>query len=199
MTNVRYNISPCTPQEATAFIDKVDKTVYIQRATVKADMRSHYDRYAFTRDDSKVAVVYDTSASVISITAPERFADELRVLFDDGTKSVKRSTVPAQNSAKHEQQKPPTRNVSIGVDGASPDTRARLFVSPDTIRRRPNAKPTTVIATAKGLEISTDEIFPPQRAKRRPQEQENSGWESRQPQRTGYGRNDVHVNASMQE
>ncbi len=163
MDNVRYNISPCSSDEASAFIAKIDKSMYRQRAAVKADERSHYDRYSFLRDDSKVAVVYDTSASVISITAPERFSDELLAVFaPNDSKSVKRSTVPAQKSSGAADN-----NVSIPIEGSSSSTRARLFVNPKEIILRPDTHPTTVIATSKGLEISTDEIFPPQRAKKR--------------------------------
>ncbi|MCH5163293.1 MAG: type II toxin-antitoxin system RnlA family toxin [Clostridiales bacterium] len=184
MHNIRYNISPCSQQDAETFIGKIDKAVYTERATVKADMRSHYDRYTFSRGDSKIAVVYDTSASVISITAPEAFADELLSLFSPGTRTVKRSTVPAQNTVKHERK--PTTNVSISVEGGQPDTRAKLFMSPDAIKRRPNIKPTTVLATSKGLEISTDEIFPPQRSFRRTEQ--GSSDRTEPPRQTDYGR-----------
>ncbi len=166
MGNVRYNISPCSSAEAAEFIDKVDKSLYSPRGTVRADEHSHYDRYSFVRSDSKVAIVYDTSACVISITAPQAYADELLAVFSPSGKSVKRSTVPAQNPVRHDRPQQ-GRDVSIAIDGSAPDTRAKIFVSPESIRCRPNTKPTTVLATSKGLEISTDEIFPPQRAKRK--------------------------------
>lgn len=162
MENVRYNISPCSKAEAEEFVGKIDKTKYVSRGAVFADEHSHYDRYAFIRDELKVAVVYDTTAQVISITAPAAFAEELLTQFGAGGRTVKRSTVPATGSSRAQRQ---DKDFSVPVE--SGETRAKLFVSPDSIRRRPTHNAATVIATKTGLEISTDEIFPPQRAKPR--------------------------------
>lgn len=168
MENIRYNISPCSVEDAETFVGKIDGSLYVMRSQVKADEHSHYDRYAYTRGESKVAVVYDTSAHVISITAPKDYADELLNVFGAAGKTVKRSTVPAHSNATQQRAPSDESTVRQSVGGFGPDTRARVFVTPDAIRRRPNNTVTpTVIATAKGLEISTDEIFPPQRAKRR--------------------------------
>ncbi len=158
MDNVRYNISPCSQEEMHKFISKIDGSVYTLRNIVIADERSHYDRYTFIRDDVRVAVVYDTMANVISITSSAENAQELLDLFGaDATKTVKRSTVPAQGATKSDKD----RTVEQGRT-----TRAKIFVSSDTLNRRGAVDTSTVIATSKGAEISTDEIYPPQRAKR---------------------------------
>lgn len=168
MQNVRYNVSPCSPAEAIEFIGKIDKSVYLPRGAFNADERSHYDRFTFMREESKVAVVYDTSANVISITAPENYADELLALFAPAGRAVKRSLLPAQSVQKRDGQYRRTEPYNGGVAvPTSSDTRSKLFVSPENIRRRPEIKTTTVIMTAKGVELSTDEIFPPQSVKRR--------------------------------
>jgi len=174
MDNVRYNISPCSSEEAEAFIRKIDKSVYEPRGAVKADEHSHYDRYSFMRDDCKIAAVYDTLANVISITAPKTFADELLAVFGKDGKAVKSSTVPAQNSIKRRVPNPSATETAVREPVHS-DTRAKLFVTPESIRRRPARNTATVIATSKGLEISTDEIFPPQRAKKRPENSSGNG------------------------
>ena len=161
MDNIRYNISPCMANEAKRFVENLDETLYSPRNTVMADEKSHYDRYSFLRGESKVAVVYDTSAQVISITASQEYADELLRLFKPADfQTIKRSTVPAQCSQRTviKNQKP------IYSETENGDVRAKVFVAP-----RPASKPygATVIATSKGAEIFTDEIFPPQRAKKK--------------------------------
>ncbi len=171
MENVRYNISPCSVEDAETFVGKIDERLYSERSRVRADEHSHYDRYAFMRGDSKVAVVYDTSAHVISITAPQDYADELLGVFGTAGRTVKRSTVPAHNGSLP-RRAPQAEGGSAQTRRTTeyptpPDTRAKVFVSPTAIRRRPETPTPTVIATSKGLEISTDEIFPPQRAKKR--------------------------------
>ena len=161
MDKIRYNISPCMANEAKRFVENLDETLYSPRNTVMADEKSHYDRYSFLRGESKVAVVYDTSAQVISITASQEYADELLRLFKPADfQTIKRSTVPAQGSQRTviKNQKP------IYSETENGDVRAKVFVAP-----RPASKPygATVIATSKGAEIFTDEIFPPQRAKKK--------------------------------
>ena len=166
MENVRYNISPCSPQEALEYVSKIDETVYVPRGTVKADERSHYDRYAYVKNDSKVAVVYDTFAHVISVTAPKPHADELLKLFAvDKSKTVKTSTVPAQGGDSAYKIK--ASSAPQSEFDAQASKRSKIFVDPKTIRRS-EYTPMTVIATAKGAEISTDEIYPPQRAYKKP-------------------------------
>lgn len=158
MDNVRYNISPCSPEQAAAFVSGIDENRYIPRSRVQADERSHYDRYSYLKDDSRVAIVYDTTAHVISITAGQESADELLTLFSpDSSQSVKRSTVPAQSTRTQPQQRTNT------AAATKSDVRSKVFVSPKTIRQ----SGTTVIATSKGAEVSTDEIYPPQRVYRR--------------------------------
>ncbi len=161
MDNIRYNISPCMANEAKRFVENLDETLYSPRNTVMADEKSHYDRYSFLRGESKVAVVYDTSAQVISITASQEYADELLRLFKPADfQTIKRSTVPAQGSQRTviKNQKP------IYSETENGDVRAKVFVAP-----RHASKPygATVIATSKGAELFTDEIFPPQRAKKK--------------------------------
>lgn len=167
--NVRYNISPCSSDEVSDFIGKIDMGVFVPNGTVKANDRSHYDRYSFLCNDNRVAVVYDTSASIISITGRQDYANNLLNLFaPDGQKTVKRSTVPAQNTKPvvkpHNNEVTLKSPISVnGTDG----TRAKLFVPPERIRRRPTVQAPTIIATYKGAELSTDEIYPPQVAKKR--------------------------------
>ncbi|MCH5161385.1 MAG: type II toxin-antitoxin system RnlA family toxin [Clostridiales bacterium] len=161
MENVRYNISPCSRDEVQAFISRINAAVYAPRNTVFADERSHYDRYSFVRDDSKIAVVYDTTARVISITAPQDYADDLLTVFSPGDKAIKRSTVPAQgtksNAVATQQDNTPR------VVKTENNTRCRVFEKPkEPIRTSP-----TVIATAKGAEMYSDEIAPPQRMAKR--------------------------------
>lgn len=170
MENLRYNISPCSPEEAADFIAKIDERKYIPRSTVKADDRSHYDRYSYTCNDLKVAVVYDTTAQVISITAPRENADELRSVFSpDFSKIVKRSTVPAQGQVPQPPQQPTSGYTPTG------GTRSKVFVSPKHINNNRNVSGATVLVTAKGAEVWADEIFPPQRAKNM------SGQQNRRP------------------
>lgn len=155
MENVRYNISPCSPEQAERFVSGIDEKKYIPRSCVRADDRSHYDRYSYLKDDNRVAIVYDTTAHVISITACQESADELLSQFSPtSSQSVKRSSVPAQS-----QRIMPT-NQAAPRQG---DVRLKVFVPPNTIRQGGS----TVIATSKGQEMSTDEIYPPQRVHRR--------------------------------
>ncbi len=198
MDNVRYNISPCSASEARAFIDKIDTSVYSPRGFVAADGKCHYDRYSYFCDDSKVAVVYDVTACVISITGRAEHSEALLKLYAPSQdKTVKRSTVPAQGSFPNMPQRgdklnailsstlPPydtaghaDRTVynnapqpprSVNDDGRSETrSRSRVFVSPDALK--PKSVPQqsfSGLATSRGHEISTDEIYPPQRAKRK--------------------------------
>lgn len=137
MANLRYNISPCSADETQAFISRIGAE-YILRSAVMADEKSHYDRYSYVRNDSRVAVVYDTRAQVVSITAPEAYSEELLGVFGTDGKTVKRSTVPAQTAqnasprqnktATAADQKPAPRfNRSISVDTEN-GTRAKIFV-----------------------------------------------------------------------
>lgn len=172
MENVRYNISPCSADEANAFISKIDTGTFVPNGTVKADGRSHYDRYSFLREDNRVAVVYDTSASIISITGRQDHAKDLLDVFDVKNKTVKQSTVPAQQSSaavKPTRSEPVKPQIikPVPVGGSEPGTRAKLFVPPERIIRSNAAPVHTVIATKRGFELSTDEIYPPQIVKRR--------------------------------
>lgn len=169
MENLRYNISPCSPEEAAAFVAKIDERKYIPRSCVRADERSHYDRYSYICNDCKVAVVYDTTAQVISITGPRENADELRWVFaPDRNKIVKCSAVPAQGQAPL----PPQPSYNVSPTGG---TRSKVFVSPKIINTNANRKlgGGTVLVTAKGAEVWADEIFPPQRAKSMTNQQQN--------------------------
>ena len=160
MENVRYNISPCLANEAKQFVDSIDNTVYSPRNFIMADERSHYDRYSFLRGDSKIAVVYDTTAQVISITASQEYADDLLKLFGpDAFQTVKRSTVPAQNA-----QRSVVKTGGSEIISSNGVSRSKVFITPQA--KTTHVVP-TVIATARGAEISTDEIYPPQRAKKR--------------------------------
>ena len=90
MDNVRYNISPCSPTEAREFIDKIDVSVYVPNGAIKANDRSHYDRYSFLCNENRVAVVYDTTAAIISITGRQDYAKTLLELFaPNSEKSIK--------------------------------------------------------------------------------------------------------------
>lgn len=167
MENVRYNISPCSSAEVTEFIRKIDNKTFVPNGAVSATERSHYDRYSYLAGENRIAVVYDTSACILSITGRSDFALDLLDLFAPGDKAVKRSTVPAQGSApsqKHEQQ---AREFKSDRDSS---TRAKLFVPPDRIRSRTEFAPVpTIFVSSKGAEISTDEIYPPQTIKRKEQ------------------------------
>ena len=172
MENVRYNISPCTDSEVTTFIGKIDGNEYVPNGAVKSTERSHYDRYSFLCNDNRVAVVYDTTAHILSITGRQDYAERLLNLFGAEQKSVKRSTVPAQGSVpvKHADKKPfePTEIIRRGSGGEA-GKRAKLFVEPDRLIRRSEFKPVaTVFASSKGAVISTDEIYPPQTVHRKP-------------------------------
>ena len=81
MENVRYNISPCTDSEVTTFIGKIDGNEYVPNGAVKSTERSHYDRYSFLCNDNRVAVVYDTTAHILSITGRQDYAERLLNLF----------------------------------------------------------------------------------------------------------------------
>lgn len=194
MDNVRYNISPCSVGEAKAFIDKIDTSVYNPRGFIAADGKCHYDRYSYMCDDSKVAVVYDVTACVISITGRAEHSEALlRLYAPSSDKTVKRSTVPAQGSITTMPNRgdklnaifgtaiPPVGYADRGVayaerqaDGtqeegrSEPRLRSRVFVSPDALKTQTVPQQSySTLATARGHEISTDEIFPPQRARKR--------------------------------
>lgn len=166
MDNVRFNISPCSDTEVAEFIAKIDTRVFVPNGCVKSTDRSHYDRYSFLHDDSRIAVVYDTSANIVSITARGDHARQLLDLFDPTDKSVKSSTVPAQGSsvaAGRDVRESATGNGTFDERSK----RAKLFVPPDRIKRRNEFAPVpTVLATSKGVIVTTDEIFPPQTIKR---------------------------------
>ncbi len=169
MDNVRYNISPCSDAEVAQFIAKIDTHVFVPNGCVRSTDRSHYDRYSFLHDESRIAVVYDTSANIVSITARADHARQLLDLFDPTDKTVKSSTVPAQGSSAPTRQPARTaveRDGDIGtIDESS--KRAKLFVTPDRIKRRSEFIPVpTVLATSKGMIVTTDEIYPPQTIKR---------------------------------
>ncbi len=165
MENVRFNISPCSSDEVKEFIRKIDSKTYTPNGVVSATERSHYDRYSYLAGENKIAVVYDTSACILSITGRSDFAQKLLDLYAPVGKTVKRSTVPAQGSQ-------PTPRTVVREIGDSA-TRAKLFVSPDSIRRRTEFAPVpTLFVSSKGAEISTDEIYPPQTIKKRPQGQD---------------------------
>ncbi len=179
MENVRYNISPCSREEVQAFISRINVAVYSPRNTVLADDRSHYDRYSFMRDDSKIAVVYDTTARVISITAPQDYADDLLNVFAPNDKAVKRSTVPAQGTKSTAATDPSPSKAGGSAEGG---TRCRVFEKPkEPIRTAP-----TLIATAKGAEMYSDEICPPQRVikRARPETGADAGMNNRRNNRS---------------
>lgn len=162
MENVRYNVSPCSAEEAQRFVAKIDVSVFVPNGTVKANERSHYDRYSFLCDNCRVAVVYDTTACILSITGRRDHAKSLLDAFAPENKVVKSSTVPAQAAVHGEEpiSAPPLESVDRG-------RRSKIFVQPDSIRRRPVITPVpTIIATARGVELSTEEIYPPQRGSR---------------------------------
>ncbi|MCH5165553.1 MAG: type II toxin-antitoxin system RnlA family toxin [Clostridiales bacterium] len=178
MDNVRYNISPCERNEVAAFIDKIDVGVFVPNGAVKATERSHYDRYSFLASDNRIAIVYDTSASIVSITGRSDYARQLLDLFNPKNKTVKRSTVPAQGSTpvKPIAKQPfvPTEIIRKHV-GEESSTRAKLFVEPDQLMRRSQYKPVaTVFASSKGALISTDEIYPPQTVQNKQQRQQHN-------------------------
>ncbi len=168
MENLRYNISPCTQSEVSAFIQKIDTDFFVPNGVVKSTERSHYDRYSYLADESRLALVYDTTASILSITGRSDHANMLLQLFDPQGKTVKRSTVPAQGTVpKPKAVNPEPPAIERRMDNG---TRAKLFVSPDSIRRRSEYAPTftrTVYASSRGTVLSTDEIYPPQIAPKR--------------------------------
>ncbi|MDE6292995.1 MAG: hypothetical protein K2L88_00030 [Clostridiales bacterium] len=165
MENVRYNISPCSSAEVTEFIRKIDSKTFAPNGTVSATDKSHYDRYSYLAGDSRIAVVYDTSACILSITGRSDHALKLLDLFGPGDKTVKRSTVPAQGSTPNQKREQQARELKQTQDSS---TRAKLFVSPDRIRRRTEFAPVpTIFVSSKGAEISTDEIYPPQTIKKK--------------------------------
>lgn len=165
MENVRYNISPCSPSEVEEFIGKIDVKTFAPNGVVRANEKSHYDRYSYLVGENRIAIVYDTGASILSITGRNDFAQSLLDLFAPNGKAVKRSTVPAHGSVPG----------SAGAGQANGSTRAKLFVSPDSIRRRQQFAPVpTLFVTSKGAEISTDEIYPPQMIKKKPLASEHS-------------------------
>ena len=165
MENVRYNISPCSSAEVTEFIRKIDNNTFAPNGTVSATDRSHYDRYSYLAGENRIAVVYDTSACILSITGRSDFASVLLDLFAPNGKAVKRSTVPAQGSTPNQKRERQARELKQTQDSS---TRAKLFVSPDRIRRRTEFAPVpTIFVSSKGAEISTDEIYPPQTIKKK--------------------------------
>lgn len=167
MENVRYNISPCSSDEVKEFIRKIDTKTYTPNGAVSATERSHYDRYSYLVSENRIAVVYDTSACILSITGRSDLAQGLLDLYAPVGKTVKRSTVPAQGS------QPTPRTVVREINDSA--TRAKLFVSPDSIRRRTEFAPVpTLFVSSKGAEISTDEIYPPQTIKKKTQVQDQS-------------------------
>ncbi|MCM1368611.1 MAG: hypothetical protein NC184_07370 [Roseburia sp.] len=182
MENVRYNISPCSAEEAEKFVSKIDGASFVPNGTVKANERSHYDRYSYICDNCRVAVVYDTSACILSITGRRDHAKTLLDVFAPENKIVKSSTVPAQNSSHGDEQTqldpPPLVSTGNGK-------RSKIFVQPDSIRRRPVITPMpTIIATSRGAELSTEEIYPPQRGSRlREREQQRADGRDRDSSR----------------
>lgn len=183
MENVRYNVSPCSREEVQAFISRINADVYEPKNTVFADERSHYDRYSFLRGESKIAVVYDTTARVISITAPQNYADELLSVFSPNDKAVKRSTVPAQGTRTNAAQPTPIPRTDGSNVKAESATRCRVFEKPkEPIRTAP-----TVIATAKGVEMYSDEICPPQRVTKRARAEASADSELRRGNRVPNG------------
>lgn len=143
MDNVRYNISPCSDAEVAQFIAKIDPREFVPNGCVRSTDRSHYDRYSFLHDESRIAVVYDTTANIVSITARSDHAQRLLDLFAPVDKTIKSSTVPAQGS-------PAPARQSIRSDAerdSDVDTlderskRAKLFVSPERLKRRSEFTP----------------------------------------------------------
>lgn len=189
MENVRYNISPCSPDEVQGFISKIDSNVYVPNGIVKANDRSHYDRYSFLCDENRVAVVYDTSANIVSITGRGDHAKSLLDLFAPSLKLIKRSTVPAQNGAQQSKAgaEVQTQSVETPDDACGNAMRAKVFVSPDSLRRRSSIVSTpTVFATSKGAEISTDVIYPPQIAHKKPQPPQQREYSDNSNATAGY-------------
>lgn len=167
MENVRYNISPCLQGEVAEFIEKIDTGLFVPNGTVKATEKSHYDRYSFLADDSRVALVYDTTANILSITGRSDHAKMLLDLFSPQAKTVKSSTVPSQGTVpiKNLVKRTPAADVKSFGDSSM---RAKLFVSPESIKRRSEFAPVpTLFVSSKGAVISTDEIYPPQTSKKR--------------------------------
>lgn len=159
MESIRYNISPCAATEVDEFVDRIDGAIYLPRGTVRASESSHYDRYSYVREELKVTVVYDTVAQVISITGPKPFADDLMNVFGTDGRTVKSSKLPSPGTDPRAN----ARTVTV----QNGDSKSKLFYDPTREKYRPNGSPSTRMATVKGFEISTDDIYPPQRAKRR--------------------------------
>lgn len=165
MDNVRFNISPCTAGEVSELIAKIDTGMYTVNGVTKASERSHYDRYGFLCEDCRVAVVYDTSAHILSITGRQDHAQKLLDLFAPVGKYVKRSTVPAQGTVPGKRDRSEA-SVSLEVPSGK---RAKIFVPPERLQRQAEVVPVgTAFASARGAILYTDEIFPPQTAKKRP-------------------------------
>lgn len=171
MENVRFNISPCTEGEVDEFIERIDRNKYVPNGEVRSTDKSHYDRYSFLAEGNRVALVYDTTAKILSVTGRLDFAETLLDVFGTEGKTVKRSTVPSSGtmpnksvntrSRVQESEKPIESKTENGM-------RAKLFVSPDRIKRRGDYTPVpTLFVSSKGAIISTDEIFPPQVVKKR--------------------------------
>lgn len=194
MENVRYNISPCTVAEVDAFISRIDTRVFAPNGCVKSNERSHYDRYSFLAGDQRVAIVYDITASIVSITGRSDHAEQLLSLFGPVNKSIKRSTVPAQGVKP---VRAPLSPSAESVHGGEKQ-RAKLFVAPDRLKRRSEFVPVpTVLATSRGVIVTTDEIYPPQTVKRRnaPSEQNTRSVQKRPL--TSYGENNDIIRSSV--
>lgn len=175
MENVRFNISPCTESEVDAYIGKIDRTKYVPNGEVRSTDKSHYDRYSFLADGNRVALVYDTTAKILSVTGRVDYAQTLLDTFAPDGKTVKRSTVPSQGTVPPNQTVKPRRQAFQSAERVRPiesssenGMRAKLFVSPDRIKRRSDFAPApTLFVSSKGAVISTDEIYPPQTIKKR--------------------------------
>ena len=185
MGNVRYNISPCTSEEARAFIDGINRSKYISRGTVLADENSFYDRYMYTCDGERVAVVYDNRGKVISISAPKAYADELLASFSSEGKQIKKSELPSHGNAI-KQDVTPDYSAAQEADkkGGDGGVRSRVFVQPKQANKMQKStaksgvsastetssdgviaqQSTTMLITKNGVAVSTDEVYPPQRS-----------------------------------
>lgn len=171
MGNVRYNISPCTPEEASRFVNGIDKSKYLSRGTVSADENSFYDRYMYICDGYRVAVVYDNRGKVLSISAPKDNADELLALFAPNGKQVKRSSLPSHSNGLKSEIDADDRTDNTYSDNNyvnnKSGVRSRVFVTPNENYRPHSAAPQKRNIdndSVRGVIFSTDEIYPPQRA-----------------------------------
>ncbi len=184
MDNVRFNISPCDDSEVSKFVGRIDRAVFVPRGEVRASMKSHYDRYTFLADGNRVALVYDTTAKILSVTGREDYAQMLLDSFGTNGKTVKKSIVPSQGTVPPNQ--PTRRAVNKRISGGNNvitsitenGSRAKLFVSPERIIRRPDIAPApTLFVSSKGAIISTDEIYPPQTVRKKTEPPIRDGFE----------------------